>query len=232
MSSVPPAAPSRGGSPVQPAYGPDLAAVLGPRLGWSRRRVALTAVGLLVALAAVAYGVRAALAKPTISHGSPPAFSFAYGGHLRPVAPDPGGLAKVAASADGRLLASFAVRAIRLPPYRGNVTALLVVWAAQRVADGYPGMRDVQVVDEGRARVGGKPNTLGGLPAYTVGFSARLADGHRVYGRDEFLLEPGRGSRLGIQVTMLKTPEARAHSADDVGAKDTLADALNSISVG
>src|SRR5580700_9155927 len=120
--------------PMKPQYGPTLGVLLSPR--WraasplARRAVILAGVGLLtLALLAVL-----TLENATFSHGGRVPFHFSYRGLYR-VAADPGGYVKVERRRpDGRLEDSYAVDPLLLPPYSGEQSGELPLYAAGYIA--------------------------------------------------------------------------------------------------
>jgi hypothetical protein len=188
---------------LKPEYRPTLAQLLAP--SWRR---ASRAVRLLVLALAAAFVVGVAalvltLLPARISYGGPVPFSFSYRGLYR-VAPEPGGDVKVArrGSTSGRLLDSFAVAPLRLPPYAGGLSGELPLYSAgyiRALARRYEGF---QLQGEGKTRV----NTL---PAYNIYYSVRL-HGQRMFGRDVLLVPERSGARDGVAIAMLTWPRSNA----------------------
>lgn len=187
---------------LKPQYRPTLAQLLAP--GW---RKASRAMRLLVLALAAAFVVGVAalvltLLPARISYGGPAPFSFSYRGLYR-VAPTVGGDVKVERrSASGRLLDSFAVAPLRLPPYAGGLSGELPLYSVgyiRALASRYEGFR---LQGEGKTRV----NTA---PAYNIYYSVRLA-GQRMYGRDVLLVPERQGAREGVAIAMLTSPQSSA----------------------
>src|SRR6478736_3157243 len=115
--------------PIKPEYGPTLGSLLAPRwraLPAPARRAALAASVLLV-VGAVALVL--ALLDASYSHGGRVPFGFRYRSLYR-VAPDPGGYVRIEKrGADGALQYSLAVDPITLPPYRGELSGEMPIYA-------------------------------------------------------------------------------------------------------
>jgi hypothetical protein len=187
---------------LKPEYRPTLAALLAP--GWRRASPGVRTLVLALA-AAFVVGLTAlvlTLLPARISYGGPVPFSFSYRG-LHRVAPDVGGDVKVERrSASGRLLDSFSVAPLRLPPYAGGLSAELPLYSVayiRALARRYPGF---QLQGEGKTRV----NTA---PAYNIYYSVLVA-AQRMYGRDVLLVPERPGAREGVAIAMLTSPQSSA----------------------
>src|SRR4051812_25513368 len=116
--------------PIKPEYGPTLGRLLAPRwhaLPALARRAAIAAV---VVLAAVVAGAVLALLDASYSHGGRVPFSFRYRSLYR-VKPDPGGYVRVEKrGSEAALLYSLAVDPVTLPPYRGELSGAIPIFAA------------------------------------------------------------------------------------------------------
>src|ERR1700724_1841571 len=116
--------------PMKRGYGPTLGELLAPRWHAATPRVRRAIVAAGAALVAVAVAVVLTLLNPVYSHGGPVPFTFPYRGLYR-VAAEPGGYVRVEKrSRSGRLEYSFAVDPLVLPPYRGELTGELPIYAA------------------------------------------------------------------------------------------------------
>src|SRR5436305_737115 len=161
--------------PMKPEHGPTLGRLLSPR--WRAASPLTRAlVGVLtVALLAGAVAATLALLNASYSHGGRVPFSFSYRGLYR-VPPDPGGYFKVQRRhSDGRLADSFAVAPLRLPPYPGELSAELPLYA-----EGYIralARRDARFVLRGE----GKTRINGLFSAYDILYTTYV-DGHRLFG--------------------------------------------------
>ena len=115
------------------------------------------------------------------------------------MAPDPGGYVKVQRHRDGRLEDSFAVASLVLPPYAGELSAELPLYAVgyiRGLSERYAGF---VLRGEGKTRV----NTV---PAYDIFYTATVK-GQTMYGRDVLLLPERSGAREGVDIVMLTSPK-------------------------
>jgi hypothetical protein len=186
--------------PIRPQYGPTLGRLLEP---WWRASSPLTRMAVrLGALAAAALAIAATLAllNAHFSAGGRVPFSFSYRSLYR-TAPDPGGIVKVRrVDSRGRLLDSFAVAPLELPPYTGNSQGELPVYATGYIHELARRDKDFVLYGEGLQRI----NTV---PAYDVYYTTRV-EGRRMLGRDVLLVAQRPGRRAGVEITMLTAPHA------------------------
>jgi len=181
--------------PVKPEYGPTLGRLLEPR--WRRAGVAMRAaiVAAGVALLVLVAAVVATLEPAHYSHGGGFPFSFNYRGLYRE-APEPGGYVRVAAHyPDGSLKYSYSVNPLVIPPYSGEASGALPVYAtryARSLPARFPGL---ERTGEGKTRVNK-------VPAYQVLYKVRI-DGREMYGRNVLLLPEKPGARRGVEIAML-----------------------------
>jgi hypothetical protein len=186
--------------PMKPEYGPTLGQLLAPRWRAASRLARVTVAAAGVVLLALLAGVALTLMNPVYSHGGPVPFSFSYRGLYR-VKPDPGGYVKVhKRSADGALQYSFAVSPLTLPPYTGELSAELPMYAATYVAS----LRTRYAHDEFQLRGEGKAQ-VHSVIGYDVLYTA-LVEGRPMYGRDILLLPEKPGVRQGVVIAMLTAP--------------------------
>ena len=181
--------------PVKPEYGPTLGHMLAPRwrrAGRAGRAIVVAAGAALLVLAAA---VVLTLEPARFSHGGASPFSFTYRGLYREK-PEPGGYARVAAHyPDGSIKYSYAVNPLVLPPYRGEPSGALPVYAtgyARSLPARFPG---IERTGEGKTRVNK-------VPAYQVLYKVRI-DGREMYGRNVLLLPERPGARRGVEIVML-----------------------------
>jgi hypothetical protein len=186
--------------PMKQEYGPTLGRLLSPR--WraasplARRLVIAAGVGLLALLVAAVL----TLQNASFSHGGRLPFSFAYRSLYR-VAPDPGGYVKIQRHrSDGTLEDSYAVDPLVLPPYRGELSGELPMFAS-----GY--IRALERRDPGFVLRGEGKTRVNAVPAYQVLYTA-LIQGRTMYGRDVLLLPERPGAREGVEIVMLTSPTA------------------------
>jgi hypothetical protein len=212
--------------PIKPEYGPTLGRLLSPRwraasplARWIVRAGVLGLIALLV-------GLFLTLENAHYSHGGRLPFSFAYRGLFR-VAPDPGGFVKLERhSSSGRLLDSFAVAPLTLPPYSGGQTGELALFAASYIERLRAGDRGFVLRGEGKTRV----NTV---PAYQVVYTTVL-DGREMYGRNVLLLPQRPRARRGVSIVMLTSPTANAQvtSPTEVASEGVLLRPLKTFTLG
>jgi hypothetical protein len=213
--------------PMKPEYGPTLGRLLAPR--WKAasrpRRVLTIAAG--VVLAAVLIAAALSLLNSTYSHGGRVPFGFSYRGLYR-APPDRGGYVKVQSRfSDGALKYSFAVNRLRLPPYSGESSAELPIYATgliKELAGSSPGF---VLRGEGKTRVNS------GLVGYEVLYYTRV-QGRPMYARDVLLVPPHSGARDGVSIVMLTAPKASTQviSPLEVGTTGVLLRPLKTFSFG
>ncbi len=211
--------------PLKPEYGPTLGRLLAPR--WHAASSVVRAVATVCGFGLLVLVVAAALTleNAKYSHGGPVPFSFAYRGLYR-TAPNPGGYVKVRRTSTGGVLEdSFAVAPLRLPPYSGQLSGELPLYAAGYIREldlRYPGF---VLRGEGKTRVNK-------APAYDVLYTALVA-GRRMYGRDVLLLPEKPGVRDGVDIEMLALTAKGTHvdSPAEVGSSGVLARPLKSFTL-
>jgi hypothetical protein len=212
---------------MKPEYGPSLARLLAPRWRAASKaaRVAATVAG--VGLVAVLVAAGLTLENAMFSHGGSVPFGFQYRGLYR-VSPEPGGFVRVQSRwPDGALKYSYAVSPLTLPPYRGELTAEMPLYATgfiRGLSRRYPGFA---LRAEGKTKVN---NTLTG---YEVAFFARV-EGREMYARDVLLTPPQAHPRAGVVVSMLTSPTASTQvlSPLEVGETGVLLRPLKSFTFG
>jgi hypothetical protein len=188
--------------PVQPRYGPTLPELLAPYVR-PARLAAIALVVVAIVLVAVAYKVLEPVGGTHVVVRGPTTFNFRYPGPLHRVPPRAGELARVEARGKGHLfLYSFAVRPMRLPPYKGQVSAALPAFASVHESALAQRFDSFQVVEEDRQRV---VNEI----AYAIFFTAKLGDRH-LSGRDVLLPNPQPGAPNGVELEMVSTPAGGA----------------------
>lgn len=215
--------------PVKQAYRPTLVEQLSPRWrssSWTKRSLAIAAlVGLLALLAAAALH----FLPPVYSRSGSVAFSFSYGGLYR-TPPEAGWLVSVARRRDGRLQDSFAVRALRLPPYRGSLTGELPLYAA-----GYQRSLARRFGSSFRPDGEGVPEVKAQdvYSGYQLLYSAKV-DGQLLYGRDVMLFPEGKHPRNGVLIRMLSAPASETWLTSPllVGSEGILEGVLGSFTFG
>jgi hypothetical protein len=213
--------------PLQSQYGPTLGELLAPRWHRASRPVRALLLGAGLALLAVLVVAVATLERPRLSRGGQVSFSFAYPGLYR-ARPQAGGSVLVRRIGDGRLVDSFAVAPLTLPPYRGEPIGALALYATgyiRRLAATDPGF---QLRGEGWTQV----DSISVYAVYNVFYRARV-QGREMYGRDVLLVPERAGARRGVDISMLAAVGAdkQVNSPLLVGAKGALAGPLGSFAL-
>lgn len=199
--------------PLKPQYGPTLGRLLTPRWNAAPRaaRAAVITAGCLLVVFAVALAFTLLPAK--FSYGGAAPFHFSYRGLYRTSAPS-GEIVRIERRAAGRLEDSYAVSALRLPPYAGGLSGELPLYASGYIGGLRGKFSDFVLRGEGKTRV----NTV---PAYDVLYTATVA-GREMYGRDVLLLPERPGVRDGVAIEMLSLPSAKVTSPLEVGTEGVL----------
>jgi hypothetical protein len=212
--------------PLKPECGPTLGRLLSPRWHAASAPARAAAIACGVALLALAVAAALTLEDAKFSHGGPVPFSFDYRGLYRTAA-DPGGYVKVQRrSADGRLEDSFAVEPLQLPPYVGELSGELPLYATGYIRGLSHRYADFVLRGEGKTRV----NTV---PAYNIFYTTILA-GRKLNGRDVLLLPERSGARKGVDIVMLTSATASAREAAsplEVAATGVLATPLKTFTL-
>ncbi len=215
------------GVPMKPEYGPTLGRLLAPRWQAAPRAIHVAVIAAGVALLALLVGVALTLENSSYSQGGSVPFGFSYRDLFR-VAPEAGGYVRVQAHwPDGALKYSFAVDPLLLPSYSGELTGEMPVFATGFIRALSERDRDFELRGQGKSRVS---STLTG---YQVLYTARI-EGQELYGRDVLLMPSRAGSREGVVVVMLTSPEATAQvtSPMEVGETGVLLRPLKSFEFG
>lgn len=186
--------------PLKPQYGPTLGKLLEPR--WRSSAPAMRAVVVAggIALLALAVGVVLSLLDAGYSHGGRVPFSFKYKGLYR-TATEPGDYVTLVRTSHGLLEDSYAVAPLALPPYRGEASGELPVFATGYTRTLAGRLSRFRLEGEGKTRIS---STLAG---YDVLYTA-LVDGRTMYGRNVMLLPGGHGVREGVVLEMLSSEPA------------------------
>jgi hypothetical protein len=193
--------------PIKPEYGPTLGRLLSPRWRAASPMVRRAVIASGLALSALVIAAALTLENATFSHAGRVPFSFSYRG-LYSVDRDPGGYVKVQRRGPGgRLEDSFAVEPLRLPPYSGELSAELPLFASSYIRG--LSARDPHFVlrGEGQVNVNTAQTRLTSNQAYNV-FYTTVVEGHKMFGRDVLFLPERRGARYGVAIVMLTAPKA------------------------
>jgi hypothetical protein len=200
--------------PMKPEYGPTLGRLLAPRWHAASRvaRVAVIAAGVTLVALLVAAGLT--LENASYSRGGSVPFSFSYRDLYR-VAPEAGGYVRVQSRwADGSLKYSYAVGPLRLPPYTGELSGEIPLYATGFIQALSERDRDFELRGQGKSRVS---NTLTG---YQVVYTT-VVDGQELFGRDVLLLPERAGVREGVVIVLLTSPMASAQVASPMEVGET-----------
>jgi hypothetical protein len=211
-------------SAVRPELGPTLPELLGPRLRALPQalRLGLVALGGLVVVvifSALVLRGDGADAKRAVVVRTPIAFNFVYRAPFQRLGPQDGEPARV-----GSRSQSFAVRALSLPPYRGDAAGFLPLYAAQqqaRMARQFPGF---VWRSDGRANINQQQG-------FEIVFQFRRPGGPLTYARRVLLL-PSVTAREGVDILVTAPRSAAIVRADDVGHNGGLKTALRSFRFG
>ena len=208
---------------MKPEYGPTLWQLLAPRHRVVRVAAAVLAVSILVAAVVIALTSRPDETQVLIRQ--PVTFNLVHGPQWAPAQRGGTLLALRHESPDGLFLDGYAIRELRLPPYRGAVSGTLPVYAdgyLRALPRRYPGF---ELVGEGRARIN---NAIG----YAVTFRARIGP-RRLYGRHYLLVdEEPEGGRHGVILEIESTPAAGTPNANEIGNHGALKTPLRSFRFG
>ena len=180
---------------LRPGYGPTLPALLRERFGIAPRTLlAVVLAAALLLAAGIVLAVRAS-AEEQYVHRADPVFNLLYDDDvLRRADPRPGEIVRLEGER-GRVTVAVAVRALRLPAFRGDVAKGLLPVHAERYMDDLR-RRDptFRIRDEGRSTVNDSP---GYQIAYRTG-----TPGDFVHWREIFVVPDEEAPRLGVQLTL------------------------------
>lgn len=211
---------------MKPEYGPTLGRLLAPHWNSASRLVRAGVVALGMGIVVLAVAVALTLEKAHYSHAQGFPFSFSYRDLYR-AAPDPGGYVKVQGrGADGALDYTYAVDPLELPPYTGELSGELPIYAAGYIDELEGRYSDFVLRGESRTRVNK-------VPGYEVLYTARVR-GRQMYGRNVLLLPERPGIRRGVKIEMLASTTANSHikSPMEVASAGPLVNPLKTFSFG
>lgn len=207
--------------PLKPEYAPTLGQLLAPRWRAAGRGTRAAVVVTIAALVVLAGAVVLTLTDSRYSHGGPVPFHLRYRGLSRTTAADGDYVRLVAKRADGSLNNAFAVGPLSLPPYSGNLSGFLPVYASgviAQLARQYPGFA---LQGEGEERV----DTTNGVynpHGYEISFSYRRGN-EPIDARVILVVSPhSAGARQGLTVTMLTRANDGVNAAHPVGSAGLL----------
>ncbi len=199
-------------SVVKPEYGPTLPELVGPRMrSWPRWGRVLFWIALALAVLLVAW-VRLGRddGRLTIVVRGPVAFNLLYNDKLVRVAPRPGESLRLVTPAADPDPESVVLRPVVLPPYRGEASGVLPVFATGLVEQMRRADPNFILRSEGRARVNSQPG-------YQIQFQTKLG-GRTAYGRRSLLFADEPGAREGVDITMLSSRSPTVPNVDSVGS--------------
>jgi hypothetical protein len=214
-------------SVVRPEFRPTLPELLEP---WWRRRSYAARAALLAAGAAVVIGLAAWLIAGRGDgqrHGAvrgPVSATLRWPPALHRVPPRAGELLRLQTAAGAGSPQSFVVRPLRIPAYRGDVSAELAYLASRVVASmqrTIPGFAERQ---EGRARIADQPG-------YQILYQARIG-GRTVYGRRIMLVPDVPSPRSGADIELRAARSPQVPNVDSIGGSGALKTPLRSFHFG
>jgi hypothetical protein len=213
-------------SVVREEFGPTLPELVGERLHVPVRTVwrGLAAAGVVVALVlAWLLFVRDTPGQAGVVVREPVTFNLIYTDAMRRVAPRAGETLRLQSRAGAPQ--SFAVRPLRLAPYKGDVSATLTLLSARLIREmsaTYPGF-----LWRGDGRV-----NINKQPGYQIVFQARIG-GHTTYGKRVLLVAaPDPPPREGLDITMLAQRSPATPRADAVAGNGPLKTPYRSLRFG
>lgn len=208
---------------IKAEYGPTLLQLLAPRP--LAVRLAAAALALAIVLGAAVIAITSRPDENVVLLREPVTLNFSYGDQWDRVQ-RPGALVALRNVGErGLLLNAYAIRDLKLPPYRGVVGGMMPVYAVDYVRKISGRYKEFEAVSEGRARIN---NAIG----YEVTFRARLGT-RRLYGRHYLLVEEEPdGLRRGVVIELESTPAAGTPSADEIGNHGALKTPLRSFRFG
>jgi hypothetical protein len=214
-------------SVVREEFGPTLPELLGDRLRVPVRTVwrALAALGVVVVLVvAWLVLVRGTPGQDAVVVREPVAYNLVHTDALRRVAPRAGETLRLQTRA-GAAPQSFAVKPLRLAPYKGDVSAALTLLSARLIREmgaEYPGF-----LWRGDGRV-----NINKQPGYQIVFQARVG-GRTTYGKRVLLVAaPDPPPSTGLDITMLSARSPAVPRADAVAANGALKTPYRSLRFG
>jgi hypothetical protein len=211
---------------MKPEFGPTLGHLLAPRWHATSRLIRGVAVIAGVGIVVLALAVALMLEKAHYSHGGGFPFSLSYRDLYR-TTPDPGGYVKLQGrGADGALDYTYAVDPLELPPYAGEQSGELPIYAASYIELLKGRYAGFVLRGESRTRVNK-------VPGYEVLYTAEV-QGRPMYGRNVLLLPEGAGVRRGVKIEMMAatTASSQIRSPMEVASAGPLVNPLKTFSFG
>jgi hypothetical protein len=186
------------GAHVKPEYGPSLPELIRSRVVRVPRRLRIALVIVAVAVVALASGALARRGASAINvRAGATSFSFSYSS-MRREAPPSGQYALFVAQRRSKLVARLEFGPLRVPVYRGYMSGLEPVLAANYIRGFAAHTPGFVLQSEG-------PTSVNGLAGYNFTY-ARQLDGATYEGRVIFLTPHYAGDRHGVTISMLAQP--------------------------
>jgi hypothetical protein len=212
---------------VRPEFGPTLAEELAPhwrRLArWQQRTLQVAAA--LVVLVAVALAARGGdKGREAIIVRKPLAFNLLRTPGIHREAPQAGELLRLETDPGRADQQSFVVRPLRLPPYRGDLSAGFLIASAQMADRMHAQDPSFVYRGEGRARINQ-------LPGYQLLYATKRG-GRTVFGRRVLLVPDDPGAREGVDIVLESTFSKAVPNVDAVGNNGLLKTPLRSFRFG
>jgi hypothetical protein len=179
---------------------------------------------VLLVLALAAIGILASRPDGThVVRHAPLVYNLFHPDSLQQLKPGAGELLHLEHRRDGRIVSSFVVEPLRLPPYQGNPGGLLPILADRELSALQRRFPGVTAVEEGKARI----NNAAG---YSVSFIASRDP--LVWGRLVLLPKPGRHPREGVRLIVLGTRAGGNEKLTDIGNEGELRDPYRTFKFG
>lgn len=180
-------------------------------------RWAISAVLAIVAIAWLAWVLVPRQNGIHYIHKLKPVFNLRYGEGFTRLTQQRGEFLHIRRKAGGRVVDSFSVSRLELPPYRGDVNGLLPVYAEgvlRELRAAYPGLK---LIEEGKARI----NLVAG---YSLLFQVGSGPS-RMFGREVLLPDPSSDPahpRGGVRMALRTWRGSGVATPRDLGAHGAL----------
>ena len=206
---------------VRPEFGPSLWSLAG------RRAPVLFGVLALLGVALIAWRLLGGGTTdlPSVVVRAPVAYNLAYSPAMRRVSPKDGETLRLASAPGTAEPYSYAVSTLRLPAYRGDVSAELTLLSATLIEQMRARIPGFAYRGDGRVNVNQQPG-------YQIVYQARIG-GKTIYGK-RVLLVPGYDPppRAGLDLTLQAQRSGAVPSANAVGLNGALKTSLRSLRFG
>lgn len=212
---------------MKPGFGPSAPHLLGRLPRWVRVGLAVLAAALVGLAAWWVIAGRNPGERFAVVPGPVPS-NLSWGEEFERVQEQGALLALVHRREDGLFLSSFTVRPLTLPPYRGQSSGFLPLFATFHIDDLRNRQADFELVEEGKAR-------LNAVPGYEVVFRAKFpgpGGGRTLYGRDVMLVPDVPGARRGVLLQLRTTPASETPNPRGTGDSGPLRTPYRSFRLG